>query len=370
MPEKLDCIVVGAGVIGIAIARRLALAGREVVVLEAEPDVALHTSSRHSEVIHAGIYYPENSLKAKLCIAGRELLYRYCEDRQVPVEKTGKMIVAAGSAEAAALERIADQAKLNGVDDLRRLSRKEASDLEPAVDCEAALLSPSTGIIDSHSYLLALQGELEAANGSIICRSSVGGIRVLDDGFEVEVGSEDSYSVRCNYLVNAAGLWAQDVARNIDGLPEACIPERYLCKAHYFAYAGQSPFRRLIYPVPGGGGLGIHVTLDMTGSVRFGPDSVWVKEIDYGFDEDRKQDFAAAIRRYYPALDDEKLTPGFTGIRPKLAGPGEAAADFSIQSFEDHGVRGLVNLYGIESPGLTASLAIARLVERKLILGG
>ncbi len=367
MPEKLDCIVVGAGVMGIAIARRLALAGREAVVLEAESSIALHTSSRHSEVIHAGIYYPESSLKAKLCVAGRELLYRYCEDRQVPFRRTGKIIVATESSDVALLRKYADQASVNGVDDMRWLSRSDVLKLEPAIECESALLSPSTGIIDSHSYMLALQGELEAAKGSIVCRSRVGNITCQDDGFDVDVGSDPPYNVRCKYLVNAAGLWAQDVARNINGLPEECVPERYLSKAHYFAYAGASPFERLIYPVPGDGGLGIHVTIDMNGSVRFGPDSIWVDEINYDFDEDRKSDFAAAIRRYYPALNEQKLSSGYTGIRPKLSGPGEAAADFRIQTFEDHGIRGLVNLFGIESPGLTASLAIAEYVHDRLI---
>ena len=366
MPEKLDCIVVGAGVIGIAIARRLALAGREVVILEAESNIASHTSSRNSEVIHAGIYYPENSLKAKLCVAGRDLLYRYCEDRQIPFQRTGKVIVATESTDVASLRKLAVQAKANGVDDLQWLSRNDVLKMEPAVGCEAGLLSPSTGIIDSHSYMLALQGELETANGSIICRSRVRKIRIREDGFEVEVGVESPYTVRCEYLVNAAGLWAQDVANKITGFPTKRVPELYMAKAHYFAYQGASPFKRLIYPILGDGGLGIHVTIDMNACARFGPDTVWVKEINYEFDADRKADFAAAIRRYYPALNEERFSPGYTGIRPKLSGPGEAAADFEIQSFDDHGVKGLVNLFGIESPGLTASLAIADFAYRKL----
>lgn len=243
MPEKLDCIVVGAGVIGIAIARRLALAGREVVVLEAEPDIALHTSSRHSEVIHAGIYYPENSLKAKLCVAGRDLLYRYCQDRQVPFKRTGKIIVATESSDVASLRKYAEQAKANGVVDLRWLSRDDVLKLEPAIECDSALLSPSTGIIDSHSYMLALQGELEAANGSIVCRSRVGNIRKRDDRFEVDVGSDSPYTVSCDYLVNSAGLWAQDVAKNINGLPKECVPERHLSKAHYLPIGVRRPSR-------------------------------------------------------------------------------------------------------------------------------
>ncbi len=366
MPEKLDCIVVGAGVIGIAIGRRLALAGREVVILEAESNIGSHSSSRNSEVIHAGIYYPENSLKAKLCVAGRELLYRYCEDRQVPFQRTGKIIVATSAAELPLLEKYAAQAKANGVNDLRWLSCNDVLNMEPAVRCEAGLLSPSTGIIDSHSFMLALQGELETANGSIVCRSRIGDVRIGGGVFEVDVGHDSPYTVSCDYLINAAGLWAQDVAKNMTGFPKDCVPELYMAKAHYFAHQGASPFKRLIYPIPGDGGLGIHVTIDMNGCARFGPDAVWVKEINYEFDADRKADFVDAIRRYYPALDEERLSPAYTGIRPKLSGPGAAAADFEIQSFDVHGVKGLVNLFGIESPGLTASLAIAELVYRKL----
>lgn len=366
MPEKLDCIVIGAGVIGIAIGRRLALAGREVVILEAEPNIGSHTSSRNSEVIHAGIYYPENSLKAKLCVAGRELLYRYCEDRQVAFQRTGKIIVATSAADLPSLHKYAAQAKANGVNDLKWLSCNDVLNMEPAVRCEAGLLSPSTGIIDSHSFMLALQGELETANGSIVCRSRIGNVRVRDGVFDVDVGSDSPYTVSCDYLVNAAGLWAQDVARNMAGFPKECVPERHMAKAHYFTYQGASPFKRLIYPIPGDGGLGIHVTIDMNGCARFGPDAVWVKEINYEFDADRKADFVDAIRCYYPALDEERLSPAYTGIRPKLSGPGEAAADFEIQSYDDHDVKGLVNLFGIESPGLTASLAIAEFVYRKL----
>ena len=366
MSEKLDCIVIGAGVIGIAIARRLALAGREVVVLEAESHVASHTSSRNSEVIHAGIYYPEGSLKAKLCVSGRDLLYQYCADRDVPFQKTGKIIVATQSGDVPTLHKYAAQAEANGVTDLQWLTRRDVSKLEPAVDCEAGLLSPSTGIIDSHSYILALQGELEAANGSVVCRSRVRSVKIRDGGFEVLVGDGAAYSVTCRCLVNSAGLWAQDVANRIAGFPQACIPKQHLSKAHYFTYQGASPFDRLIYPIPGDGGLGIHVTLDLGGSARFGPDAVWVEDINYEFDTSRKADFVAAIRRYYPALEQDKLSPGYTGIRPKLSGPGEAPADFKIQAADEHGVEGLINLFGIESPGLTASLAIGELIYRNL----
>jgi L-2-hydroxyglutarate oxidase LhgO len=284
MAEKLECLIIGGGVIGIAVARRLALAGLEVLVLEAESSLATHTSSRNSEVIHAGIYYPTNSLKATLCVAGREQLYAYCEERNVPHKRTGKIIVATAEAQTETLQGYERQASANGVNDLRHLDAGDVAKLEPEVECIAGLLSPSTGIIDTHSFILALQGDLENARGTVVLRSKVQKVHLNADKILVEVGKNGSYEVECKYLVNAAGLWAQDVARSMTGLPESCIPTQHLAKAHYFAYQGKSPFKRLIYPVAGGGGLGIHATIDLAGQTRFGPDVTWVNDIDYDFD--------------------------------------------------------------------------------------
>lgn len=367
MAEKLECLVIGGGVIGLAVARRLALAGLEVLVVEAEASLAMHTSSRNSEVIHAGIYYPTNSLKATLCVAGRERLYAYCEKKGVPFRKTGKIIVATDEDQKAKLEDYERQASANGVNDLKQLSAAEIAELEPEVECVAGLLSPSTGIIDSHSLILALQGDFEGANGTVVLRSRVEKVSPRKDGILVEVGGTESYRVECKYLVNAAGLWAQEVAKSINGLPDSCIPRQHLAKGHYFAYQGKSPFQRLVYPVAGGGGLGIHATLDLAGQTRFGPDVTWVADIDYDFDDSRRLDFADAIRRYYPGLDSDRLIPAYTGIRPKLSGPGEQAADFQIHGADKHGIAGLVNLFGIESPGLTAALAIADSVHDALL---
>jgi L-2-hydroxyglutarate oxidase LhgO len=327
----------------------------------------MHTSSRNSEVIHAGIYYPTNSLKARLCVAGREQLYEYCDEKNVPYKRTGKIIVATDDTQLEKLEAYKRQAEANGVNDLRPLSKEEIAHLEPEVECVAGLLSPSTGIVDSHAFILALQGDLENANGTVVFRSKVQNATLNSDRILVEVGDTAAYTVQCKYLVNAAGLWAQDVAKRVDGMPESCIPTRHLAKAHYFAYQGKSPFERLVYPVAGGGGLGIHATIDLAGQTRFGPDVTWVSDIDYDFDDSRKADFVDAIRRYYPGLESERLSPAYTGIRPKLSGPGEQAADFEIHAADKHGVDGLINLFGIESPGLTAALAIGEYVHDALL---
>ncbi len=284
MAEKLECLVVGGGVIGIAIARRLALAGLEVLVLEAESSLATHTSSRNSEVIHAGIYYATNSLKAELCVAGLKLLYDFCENKHVPFRQTGKIMVATDSAQVDQLRGYEHQANANGVSDLRRLSAHDVAKLEPQIECLAGLLSPSTGIIDSHNYLLALQGDLEDSKGTVILRSKIEKVQLRPNKFLVQVGQSGSYTVQCKYLINAAGLWAQDVATTMTGLPAACVPTQHLAKAHYFAYQGKSPFERLVYPVAGAGGLGIHATLDLAGQMRFGPDVSWVADINYDFD--------------------------------------------------------------------------------------
>ncbi len=367
MAEKLECLVVGGGVIGMAVARRLALAGLEVLVLEAESSLATHTSSRNSEVIHAGIYYATNSLKAELCVAGRKLLYEFCQNKHVPFRQTGKIIVATDAAQVDQLKDYEHQANANGVSDLRRLSADDVAKLEPEVECLAGLLSPSTGIIDSHNFMLALQGDLEDAKGTVVLRSKVEKVQLHPNKFLVQVGQSGSYTVQCKYLINAAGLWAQDVANTMTGLPSACVPTQHLAKAHYFAYQGKSPFERLVYPVAGAGGLGIHATLDLAGQTRFGPDVSWVADINYDFDSTRKAEFASAIRQYYPDLDSDRLIPAYTGIRPKLSGPGEKVADFEIQAADKHGIDGLINLFGIESPGFTASLAIGDYVHKALL---
>lgn len=367
--ERIDCAVVGAGVIGLAVARELALAGREVIVLEQAEAVGTETSSRNSEVIHAGIYYPAGSLKARLCVAGKHLLYRYCAERGIPHARLGKLLVATSAAEIPALEGYVRSAAANGVDDLERLSVARVAELEPAVRCVAALHSPSTGIIDSHALMQALQGDAENAGATVVLRSPVERGAAHGDGIDLQVGGAEPLAIRCRSVVNCAGLRAPDLARAIAGVPAARVPRAYFAKGHYFTLAGRSPFRRLIYPLPEAGGLGVHVTLDLAGQARFGPDVAWIDAVDYAFDANRAGRFYAAIRRYYPDLADGALQPGYTGVRPKIAGPGEPAADFIIDGPAGHGVAGLVNLYGIESPGLTASLAIAREVAARLAHG-
>jgi L-2-hydroxyglutarate oxidase LhgO len=345
MTDKLDCVVVGAGVVGLAIARSVARSGRQVVVLDAESQIGTHSSSRNSEVIHAGIYYPEKSLKARLCVRGRDMLYRYCETHGIAHQRIGKLIVATGEAELPKLDALRQQAALNGVDDLQFITAEEARKIEPNVESVGALLSPSTGIVDSHALMTALQAELEESDGVVVLNSRVSNVNPFEDGIEFQVGDE---RFECVTLINSAGLCLADNA-----------PTMHLAKGHYFSYQGKSPFGHLIYPLPSGGGLGIHATNDLAGVARFGPDVIWVDSLDYEFDESRKADFVAAIKNYFPDLDADRLIPGYTGIRPKLHGPDEPAPDFLIQGERDHGVRGLVNLMGIESPGLTASLAIA-----------
>ena len=359
--ERVDCIVIGGGVIGLAVARAMASDGREVLVLEREAVPGSHTSSRNSEVIHAGLYYPPGSRKARLCIRGRQQLYRYCEERGIAFRRCGKLIVATGEDEHATLQSYVATACRNGVTDLVRLTPREVAALEPAVHCTAALWSPSTGILSSHELMQALLGDLEAKGGSLARRAEVAGARLARGRHRVIVQQDGVCSeVETRLLVNAAGLEAQAVAQTFVGLDTATIPRRYLAKGHYFTLQGRAPFRHLIYPIArSDGGLGIHVTLDVGGGARFGPDVEWVSAIDYSVDESRRAAFAAAIQRYYPDLEAARLQPGYTGIRPRIAGPGDQAADFCIQGPDEHGWQGLVNLYGIESPGLTASLAIA-----------
>lgn len=357
MTETVECIVVGAGVIGLAVARELALAGREVVIVDAADAIGTATSSRNSEVVHAGIYYPTGSLKARLCVTGRELLYRYCAERGVDHQRIGKLLVASTAAQAVQLSSIAAQAAANGVNDLRRVGPEELADLEPDLLAVEALLSPSTGIVDSHGLMAALHRDAADAGASTALRTSVASGRRSADAMVVDL---DGDPVRCTTLINCAGLGAWDVAAAIDGYPLDHLPKRYLAKGNYYSLAtGRAPFSRLIYPVPGGGGLGVHLTLDLGGAARFGPDVEWVDRIDYDVDPARADAFYDAIRQYWPGLSDDALTPAYSGIRPKLAGPGEPNADFLIQGPVEHGVPGLINLFGFESPGLTSCLAIA-----------
>lgn len=362
----MDCVVIGAGVIGLAIARRLARAGREVVIVEAGAAIGSETSARNSEVIHAGIYYPAGSLKARLCVAGRAALYRYCERRGVPKRRCGKLIVAADEPQLPGLDTLLAKARANGVDDLRLLTRNEALSLEPALSCAGALLSPSTGIVDSHQLMLSYLGEAEAAGAVLALHAPVLGGRRRDDHWRIRIGGPDPDELATRMVVNAAGLGASAVAASL-GLAPAAVPATYLAKGNYFTLTGgRPPFSRLIYPLPEPGGLGVHVTLDLGGRVRFGPDVEWVDHLSYDVDPARGDRFYAAIRRYYPALRDGALAPGYSGIRPKLARQGEADADFRIDGPAAHGAPGLVNLFGIESPGLTASLAIAEMAAKAL----
>jgi len=362
MAEKVDCVVIGAGIVGLAVARALAMRGRETLVLEAEGAIGTGTSSRNSEVIHAGIYYPPGSAKASLCVAGKRLLYPYCEARGIQHRRCGKLIVAVDQEQVNALEKIEATARANGVHDLRWLTAGEAKAMEPALSCVAALLSPSTGIIDSHGFMLALQGDLEDAGGTVALRAPVRRGRNGPQGILLEAGSDDLLELEARVVVNSAGLDAQQVARSIEGVPAESIPSATYAKGNYYVLQGKAPFRHLIYPTPEPGGLGVHLTLDLAGQARFGPDVEWIEKLDYTVNPARAERFYRAIRSYWPGLPDGALLPGYAGIRPKLSGPGAAAADFLIQGSEAHGVSGLINLYGIESPGLTAALALAERV--------
>ena len=365
MPD-IDALVVGAGVVGIAVARALALSGRSVIVIERADCIGSETSSRNSEVIHSGIYYPKDSLKAKYCVAGRRKLYEFCGERGVPNRRCGKLIVAANTAELAAIEALARRGEANGVDDLKMLSAAEAKAMEPALNSVGALLAPSTGIVDSHALMLALQGEAEDFHAAFAFLTPFVGARVEDDGFAVETGGAEPMRLKTTWLINAAGLSASHVASAIDGLNRAHVPQTRYAKGSYFALAGRAPFTRLIYPAPHTHGLGVHLTLDLAGQARFGPDVEWVDEISYDVDPRRSAGFVDAIRRYWPGLPDDALAPAYSGVRPKLGGPSDPAADFRIDGPERHGIPGLVNLFGVESPGLTASLVIAERVAAAL----
>lgn len=365
---RVECVVVGAGAVGLACARALAISGHEVLVLERHGAIGTEVSARNSEVIHAGIYYPAGSLRARLCVEGRRKLYDYLASHHIPHRACGKLIVAGNEAQAGELAMIARRAYANGVDDLTELSGAKAMSMEPALKAVAALHSPSTGILDAHAYMLSLQGGLEDHGGTIAFGTRLKRADVKPYGFRLYT---DDTVLDCRMLVNSAGLAAVPLARAIDGLDPAHVPQRYFAKGNYFTLAGRAPFSRLIYPVPEAAGLGVHLTLDMGGQARFGPDVEWITpdsddRIDYRVDEARGAIFYDAIRRYWPDLKDGALSPAYAGVRPKIHGPEEAAADFVISGPESHGIAGLVNLFGIESPGLTSSLAIADTVVHTL----
>lgn len=364
--ERVDAVVIGAGVVGLACARALALAGRDVIILERQGLIGSQTSSRNSEVIHAGIYYPAGSLKARLCVEGREALYGYCDSHHVPHRRCGKLIVAPDLGDIDRLAAVAEAARRNGVDDLTAIDGIEARTMEPALRCQAALVSPSTGIIDSHAYMLALLGDAEAAGAMLALDSPVSAVRPEDGGVRLAVGGAEPMDLLAGVVVNAAGLDAVALAQGIPHRSDYAVPETYLAKGSYYSLTGRAPFSRLVYPTPEPGGLGVHLTLDLAGQARFGPDVEWVERIDYDVDPGRADGFYATVRRYWPGLPDGALIPAYSGIRPKISPPGAAAADFRIDGPAEHGVDGLVHLFGIESPGLTASLAIADAIRERV----
>jgi L-2-hydroxyglutarate oxidase LhgO len=367
--DRVDCVVIGAGVVGLAVARALALspafAGRELMVLEAADAIGTGTSSRNSEVIHAGIYYAAGSLKAQLCVRGKALLYAYCAERGIAHRRCGKLIVATDAAQVAQLQGIVAKAAANGVDDLVLLSADEARAMEPQLRCTAAIHSPSTGIVDSHGLMLALQGDFENAGGIVALNSALAQARCTPDGIALTM--LDGTELLAGTVVNAAGLSAQALALRFEGLDPAHVPPSHFAKGNYFTLAGRAPFTRLIYPAPEAAGLGVHLTLDLGGQAKFGPDVQWVEDpADLVVDPRRGDGFYAEVRKYWPGLPDGALQPGYAGMRPKIQAPHEAARDFVLQGPAEHGVPGLVNLFGIESPGLTSSLAIGERVAQLL----
>jgi L-2-hydroxyglutarate oxidase LhgO len=356
---SMQVLVVGAGVVGLAVARAAALAGADVVVAEAAGAIGTGISSRNSEVIHAGIYYPTGSVRARLCAPSRRMLYDFCASHGVPHRKCGKLIVATRAAELPRLEAIHAQARANGVEGLELIDGAAARRLEPALTCTAALRSPETGIIDSHSYMTALRGDLEDHGGSIAFNTRIERLAPEKNGWKAAFGEAPQW-VRFDAVVNAAGLGAQRLGRSTEGYPDARVPRLVLAKGNYFNFAGRPVFSRLVYPVPAPGGLGVHVTLDLAGRMRFGPDVEWVEAENYDVDPGRAAAFYQRIRDYWPDLPEGSLLPDYAGIRPKLTGLGEPAADFMIDAPKDHGLPGLVHLFGIESPGLTSALSLAQ----------
>lgn len=364
MTESVDCVVIGAGVVGLAVARALAQSGREVIILESADMIGSETSSRNSEVIHAGIYYPVGSLKAQFCIDGKNALYRYCADHGVPHRRCGKIIVATAEDQVPAMHEIKERAAVCGVSDLEFLTAEDAKAMEPELFCHAALYSPSTGIIDTHTLMLEFLGDAEAAGGMIAYLSPVESGAVTDEGVVLNVGGEAPMRLLCRTVINSAGIHAPRIAGLIDGMPADKVPTTYLTKGNYYSLTGKTPFSRLVYPAPTTQFLGVHITIDIAGQARFGPDVEHIDEIDYDVDPRRADGFYEAVRRYWPGLKDGALQPAYSGIRPRISPPGEPVPDFLVQGPNDHGISGLVNLLGIESPGLTSSMAIAdRVVE-------
>lgn len=370
--EKIGAVVIGAGVVGLACARAMAQRGIDTIIVERHDTFGSETSARNSEVIHAGLYYPAGSLKARLCVAGRHLLYDFCASHGVSHRRCGKLIVAASPAQEDRLAALHRAAQENGVDDLLPLSAAEARAREPELSCSAALLSPSTGIIDSHGLMLALLGDAERDGAALAVRSPLVAGAVEDNGIVLDIGGKEATRFKAGIVINAAGLSAVKVAASLAGFPAAHIPAAFYAKGSYYTLGGRAPFSRLIYPLPEPGGLGVHLTLDLAGQARFGPDVEWLEnppgELDYRVDPARAEHFYAEIRRYWPGLPDGALAPAYAGIRPKIASPGDPVADFLVQGPETHGVAGLINLFGIESPGLTSCLAIADLVADRLKL--
>lgn len=365
--EKFDVLVIGAGVVGLAIAAKLSKRFNSVLLVEKNARFGEETSSRNSEVIHAGLYYPSHSLKAKLCVEGKHKLYQYCQDKHIPYNNTGKLVIANSSYEQEQLEKIMQQGISNGVEDLYQLNKDTIQTLEPLVGAEVGLMSPSSGIIDVHTYMQALLFDFEASNGLFVANTQVNAIAKMNSGFITELTSVDqTMTIQSDIVVNSAGLHAMKVANSIQGLDKLHIPQLHLCRGHYFSYSGKSPFTRLIYPIPENNGLGIHASLDIGGQIKFGPDTQYIGDIDYQVDPNLKYKFYQAIAKYFPLVDESKLQPAYSGIRPKLQGPDDSFKDFVIQTMSTHQVEGLINLFGIDSPGLTSSLAIADYIERSI----
>lgn len=370
--EQVDCVVIGAGVVGLAVAREMALQGRETILLERENAFGTISSARNSEVIHAGIYYPKGSLKAQLCVQGNRMLYEYCRTHQVATQPYGKLIVASDETQIGDLQAILYKAQNNQVPEIGIISGEEAKRLEPQLRCSAAILSASTGIVDSHGYMLSLLGGFEDAGGMVAYQSPLISAKTLgakaENGFALEIGGADEMQIQTQLLINCAGLSAPAIARKIEGLDAGQVPKAYFAKGNYFSLSGKSPFTHLIYPIPEPGGLGVHLTLDMGGQAKFGPDVEWLDidsehQIDYTVNPKRSEGFYEAVRRYWPGLKDGSLQPDYSGVRAKIVPPNAPAGDFCINGPSEHGLQGLYNLYGFESPGLTSSLAIARHLE-------